>query len=185
MVRKFTMWNFIETVLRLSYSSRVALSSDVRLSCLFRMSEIMLWITIHRLSRKAQIFYRNARGAFSSRARRLAWIPSFSSHWELQGRSFISDLSVVEDQSGSYRVDGRVKQKYSREMEKSSGTEKGNTKRLGPIFGPLVLHPSSFLRSSVSVICRLLFDYPPLVLAWLSGSSHGYSRHLNDSLIGL
>lgn len=35
-------------------------------------------------------------------------------------------LGSLEDQSGAYRLDGGAKQKYSREMEKSSETKKGN-----------------------------------------------------------
>jgi len=98
---------------------------------------------------------------------------------ELQGRSFIS---VLEDQSGSYRVDGRAKQKYSRERDgeiERDGKGKYET-RLG-LFSVPHFCPSFFPRSSVSVICRLLFDSTPLVLT----RRHGYSHRLNDSLIGL
>lgn len=97
-----------------------------------------------------QVFYR---GAFSSRARRLAWIPSFSSYWEASG-------PVIYLRSlGSGRSERLLSRRRSRETEiferdgeiERDGKGKYET-RLGLFSVPPVL---SFLLFSLVCFCYL------------------------------
>lgn len=140
-------------------------SSDVCLPCLFRMSKIMLWTTVHRLLRNARILYRDARGAFtlSCSAPR---VDSFL--FVILGASgpviYLRSLSPGRSERLLSRRRSREAEIFERDGEiERDGKGKYET-RLG-LFSVLRFYPSFFPRSSVSVICRLLFDSTPLALA--------------------
>lgn len=90
--------------------------------------------------RKEKIFFRKQMESDKQTAVSLSLLFSFRKNSRTLAN--YPDLSTLGDEDCAYRTDRGAK-KYSREMGKSSGTEKGRTKRLG-LFSVLRIYPSLF-----------------------------------------